>query len=180
MLPSPRSPFAREPAFTLIEVLVVLAVLASLAGIGFGAAQGIRALADLRQTRAELARVAAALESARVHWGRYPTTPDPASWYATLAGRSDPEGQPLAEPGRRFLEPAGLRLAVEPEADPANALSDPWGRAYVYVPPTSDSTAHGAAFLLFSAGPDGEPGRHHAGEPDATDPATRDNLYAPR
>ena len=180
MLPSPRSPFAREPAFTLIEVLVVLAVLASLAGIGLGAAQGVRALADLQQTRAELARLAAALESARVHLGRYPASENPASWYATLAGRSDADGQPLAEQGRRFLDPTGFRLALVDEADPANHLFDPWGRAYLYSPSSADSAGPGAPFLLFSAGPDGEPGRHHAGEPDATDPATRDNLYAPR
>ena len=180
MPPTPRSSFAREPAFTLIEVLVVLAVLASLAGIGLGAAQGVRALADLRQARVELASVAAAMESARLHLGRYPAREDPVAWYATLAGRSDADGQPLAQPGRRFLDPTGLRLALAQEADPANHLSDPWGRAYLYSPPSSDSAGPGTSFLLFSAGPDGEPGRHPAGEPDATDPAIRDNLYAPR
>lgn len=180
MPPSPRSSFAREPAFTLIEVLVVLAVLASLAGIGLGAAQGVRTLAELQQTRAELARVAAALESSRVHLGRYPQEEDPALWYGALAGRLDADGQPLADPGRRFLDPTGLRLALAREADPANHLSDPWGRAYLYTPPSSDSVGPGASFLLFSAGPDGEPGRHLAREPDPSDPATGDNVYAPR
>lgn len=178
MQPNSRFRFAREPAFTLIEVLVVLAVLASLAGIGLAAAQGARTVAELQRARAELALIAAAMESAQAHLGRYPQSEHPALWYATLAGRSTASGQPLSPPGRRLLEPAGLRLALPDEADSANHLIDPWGHAYVYRLLAGAYTARGTPFLLYSIGPDGEPGRHVEGEPDRTDPATADNLYA--
>lgn len=178
MQPSPRHSFAREPAFTLIEVLVVLVVLASLAGIGLTAAQGARAMAETQQARADLARIAAAIESTRTHLGRYPASADPASLYATLTGRADVDGRLLANAGRRLLEPAGLRLALPGEAEPNNYLVDPWGRAYVYTPPGADLGGLASPFHLYSAGPDTEPGRHRNGEPDATDLATADNLYA--
>ncbi|GAB1488444.1 hypothetical protein MASR2M8_08890 [Opitutaceae bacterium] len=170
--------FAREPAFTLIEVLVVLAVLASLAGIGMAAAQGARSMAEMQRARAELALIAGAIESARTHLGRYPESTDPQVWYGTLVGRRSASGQLLSAPGRCLIETTGLKLALPDEVDPANHLIDPWGRAYLYRPLTGDSVLRPAPFLLYSAGPDGEAGRHIESEPDRTDPATADNLYA--
>lgn len=156
----------------MVEILVVLAVLISLAGIGLAAAQGARQVAQAQRVRVELDRVAAAIEGSALHFGRFPDSTDPAVLYGILAGRLGPDGRPLGSPGRRFLEPAGFRLVLDAEDDPANHLIDPWGKAYHYRWLDPAPGGGPAGFDLYSGGPDGDPAE--------TGAAAADNLHVLR
>ena len=62
------------PAFTLIELLTVTAVIAILAGFTLSAMQGVKQRATIARAKSELAHLAQALEEYRRHYGDYPQT----------------------------------------------------------------------------------------------------------
>jgi general secretion pathway protein G len=141
--------------FSLFELLVVLAIIATLGVITFGIVQGVRRHAATARARGELAALSQALEQYRRQLGDYPQTADsPERFYQALAGRLGPTGTALH--GRSYLE--GLSLSLKDPDHPdfsANYLVDPWGRAYQYVYYTRQS---GAAplqrgYVLYSCGP---------------------------
>ncbi|MSU65560.1 MAG: prepilin-type N-terminal cleavage/methylation domain-containing protein [Opitutus sp.] len=61
-------------AFTLIELLTVIAVIAILAGIALGSVRGVKQRANIARARSELAVLAIALEEFKRHYGDYPKT----------------------------------------------------------------------------------------------------------
>jgi len=62
----------REFAFTLIELLTVIALLVILVGIAIGGLKGARLRTDLARTRADLAALTNALEEFKRLYGDYP------------------------------------------------------------------------------------------------------------
>lgn len=105
----------REAGFTLLELLVVLAILGLLAAII--APQVLRYLGSSRSqvAKVQVQNISAALELFRVDAGRYPT-PD--------------EGlKALVTP------PPGLPNWNGPYMQQATALTDPWGQPYHYAVP---------------------------------------------
>ncbi len=159
MLPPPnRLPTAPCRAFTLTELVVALALLATLAGLALGA--GRRALESTRvsRARAELAVLAAALEVRDLRRGGAWTDPDPAALLRELARPATPARG--GGPARPLLDAARFRvidLATGESGDVGSAarpaLADPWDRPYLYRPPTGS----GRRGCVFSAGPDGDP-----------------------
>ncbi len=122
----------RDAGFTLLELLVVLMVLALLAGLVaprvLGYLEGAR-----RDTAAlQIRRLTTALEYFRLDAGRYPT----------------------AEEGLAALveRPAGVARWNGPYIE-GGLPRDPWGRPYVYRAP-----AEGAPYEILSLGADGAPG----------------------
>jgi prepilin-type N-terminal cleavage/methylation domain-containing protein len=63
----------RSGSFTLVELLVVIAVILILAGLGLSAGEGVMNRAERSRTRAEIQAMAAALESYKADNGIYPS-----------------------------------------------------------------------------------------------------------
>lgn len=122
-----------QNGFTLLELLVVLAILGLLAAIV--GPQVIRYLGSSKSQAAHVQakNIAAALELYRLDAGGYPT----------------------AEQGLQALvkAPAGDSLWNGPYLTDAAGLNDPWGRPYLLKQPG----AHGEVDV-FSYGSDGAPG----------------------
>lgn len=130
--------------FTLIEILVVITVIAILAGLvapnvfrHVGTAQDATA-------RAQIEMLGAALDGYRLDNGRYPTTQQ---------GLDALRAAPNSDPRPRNWRGPYLRRDVP---------LDPWGTPYVYQSP---GTANPNGFDLMSYGADGRPG----GEGDDAD-----------
>ena len=64
----------RAPAFTLIELLIVIAVIAILTALTLGLVRGAKQRAAVAKTKAELSHLAQALEAYRRLYGDYPQT----------------------------------------------------------------------------------------------------------
>lgn len=122
-----------EAGLTLVELLVVLAILALVATLA--APQVLRYLGGARTdtARSQIASLVTAVELYQLDTGTYPT----------------------AEQGLKALidAPAGVARWRGPYLKREGALIDPWGRAYIYKVPGSKSE-----FDISSLGRDGQPG----------------------
>ena len=123
--------------FTLIEMIVVILVIAVLAGLVGPMVFGNVADAKIQGARAQIEMFGLALDAYRLDNDRYPTTEQ-----ALVALRAAPVAEPLA---RRWRGPY-LRKEVP---------LDPWGRPYIYVAP---GPSNPTAYDLYSLGRDGQPG----------------------
>jgi general secretion pathway protein G len=126
-----------RPAFTLIEVLVVVVIIAVLASIvGPNVFRHVDTAKNVT-AQAQISTLSAALDAYRLDNGRYPTTEQGlnALWVA-----------PTAEP-----RPSNWRGPYLRQPAP----SDPWGAPYVYRNP-GEHTPN--SFDLSSLGSDGAPG----------------------
>jgi general secretion pathway protein G len=124
-----------EEGFTLVELLVVLAILGLL--IGFVAPAVIRQLGSAKHKIAEqsVERIAGILDLYRLDVGSYPTTEQ------GLTGLT--------------AAPNGVAGWDGPYVKEAQGIKDPWGRVFVYRSP---SQRPGHAFDIVSLGADGKPG----------------------
>ncbi len=154
-----------------------MGVVALLGALSLGAVTILKARSDLHQARTELAVLAGAIESFRRYHGSYPQTRDPVELYAALAGWRGPRNEVLPVRVRRFLGAEGMALAAGGPDELPNVVLDPWGRPYRYGYSPGEDWAI-PAFLLYSAGPDGESGPHETGVRDPSWAADADNVYA--
>ncbi len=147
---SPTPVPASSRAFTLVELLTVIAIIAILAGLVLSTAGYIQKKAARSRAEAEIAAMEAALESYKADNGSYPRGPasdalnpntkTPASYkaasvelYRALSGdtnlnRQYDNGEPKAyfEFKPQMLEPSGS------SATTVTAIIDPWGNSYGY------------------------------------------------
>ncbi len=160
---------AKTPgAFTLLEILTVLAILTVLGGLLLGVGRRAGESAKSARARVELATFSAALETYRRLYGDYPQVLSDRSFaetasgenlYAALNGQRGPVGGTgyFAQQQRVLVQKARLTMAAPAAADTAsNYFLDPWGNPYRYAYGTAAGGWKNAAFVLFSAGPDGE------------------------
>ena len=123
--------------FTLIEVLVVIAVIAMLAAlVAPNVFQHVGTAKDAT-ARSQIELLGAALDAYRLDNGRYPTTDQGLD-----ALQNEPSIQPL---------PSNWRGPYLRKAVPV----DPWGAPFVYLSPGEINPRN---YDLFSLGADGEPG----------------------
>ena len=127
----------RRRGFTLIELLVVIVVLGVLATLV--APNVFRHVGTAKEAtaRAQIEMLGAALDAFRLDTGRYPTTEQ------GLAALWEP---PAVDPRPVNWRGPYLRKPVP---------SDPWGTAYVYRAPGTESRT---GYDLMSLGADGKPG----------------------
>lgn len=124
-----RTRLHRRSAFTLLEVMLVLVIIAAIAGIAVVNIGSFQTRAFERTAKAEISNLKSGLETYRLEVGSYPSTLD-----ALYEQPSD-----LADPSK------WMRVLKEP------VKPDPWGNAYEY-------SLNGAEYELRSLGPDKQSG----------------------
>ncbi len=159
-----------QGGFTLVELLLVMAVLAILASMGFGVASGVSDARARTRVRAELAVLAQALEQFKLRHGDYPPAAaeplsgaNAADLLAALTGgkrlRADGSGGHTLEPADpaapALLDPAVMETAKGADGNPMVFL-DPWGQPYCYLYAPGSAGWENFGYLLLCHGPDGE------------------------
>jgi len=82
----------RRSAFTLLELLAVMAIIAILVSLSFGLVRSSKQRAAIARTRGDLAALVQALEAYKRHYGDYPQTGN-AAQAAPLIGAVIAQGQ---------------------------------------------------------------------------------------
>jgi len=126
--------------FTLIEILLVVAIIGMLAGVMIFAVGGTGKRARIDTTKATLETVASALDTYQLHVGHYPSEEE--GNLSALRVRPSFDNEQLAEKW------AGPYLKKQPVDAWSNALN-----YEVQVATTTDETA--PPYRLWSNGPDG-------------------------
>lgn len=182
MSSAPPGATAKRAAFTLLELLAVIALVAILASLVLGVGRRASTAGKTARAKAELAALAAALEGYKRTYGDYPRTDDAAHLLQSLLGRRGLAGTAIS--GRVILElaPFATAGATDPFNRPASELIDPWGRPYVYVYKVPAGGWTNAGFILYSPGPDGKdaPALLPGGFADPAPRENTDNVHANR
>ena len=134
-----------QAGFTLVELLVVMAILGLLVGIAMPQLFKYYSRAKEDAARIQMQTIASGLDLFLLDVDRYPT---------------EQEGlHALVE------APANVDRWAGPYVSQPSILTDPWGRSYVYRIPSHQA---GAAYDLYTLGPDGTatgppaPANHHS------------------
>jgi prepilin-type N-terminal cleavage/methylation domain-containing protein len=127
MHPAPRSLPRKSSAFTLIELLIVVAIIAILAGLAFPAMQGAMNSGRKAAARNDVVQIATAIKNYQLEYGRLPSSEGIIA--TLLGGESSDENRR----GITFLE-AQTAKGNPPrnglDASRENYL-DSWGRPYL-------------------------------------------------
>jgi general secretion pathway protein G len=134
-LPAARVP-AGESGLTLIEMIVVLAIIALIAALIVPNVIGRPDQARVTVVNTDLKTISAALKMYRLDNGDYPSTQQGLSALAV---------RPTEAPVPPNWSPTGYLEQVP---------TDPWGQPYTYASPAKS----GAGFSILSLGKDGKPG----------------------
>jgi general secretion pathway protein G len=124
--------------FTLIEVMIVLLILLSMAGLAVFQFSGVLANAQRKSTLTYVKGLSSSLEQYKLALGQYPTTEQGLN--ALMEAPQD-----LANPAKWS----------GPYLKDSAATEDPWGSPYQYVCPGSRSRD---GYDVWSLGPDGMDG----------------------
>lgn len=173
--PGLRSSRRSHGAFTLIELLAVIAIAALLCALSVSVGGHAQETGRRARAAGELASLTAALDSYRARYGDYPRTADAGILLQSLLGRRAPDGTIVDGPV--LIDLAGFSTAEGQDLDATTRLCDPWGHpyAYAYRAPAAGWTNPG--FVLWSAGPDGETRQLEPSGYPGTTAACSDDLH---
>ncbi len=132
-----RKKASNQRGITLVELLVVLAIMALISAIVVINVLPERDRAAVRKTQIDIGIIETALDQYRLDMLNYPTSDQ---------GLDALQSLPSDERRKENYRPGGYLKG--------SALLDPWGNTYRYERPGQ----HGGAFDLFSLGADGQPG----------------------
>ena len=127
-----------QAGFTLVEMLVVIAIIGILAGLVFVNLGGKAGEARIAATSFQIKQIETALKIYRTEQGRYPTQ---AQGLSALVQKPT-------------LEPVPARYPEEPYLEGGVVPQDPWGNPYSYLIPGRQNEP----YEIISYGSDGEPG----------------------
>ncbi len=162
-------PESRE-AFTLLEMVVVLAILVVLTGVAGTVFFGQRAETEKDRARADLQIIQQGLEAYRARFGSYPKLPDDYSNYDdisepeeyllnALCGQIGPEHDDLSEasiPPMVNYSLLTFRAKDLPLTEiKKNSIIDPWDNAYEYEYSPDEESWVIFGYTLRSYGPNG-------------------------
>ena len=122
-----------DAGYTLLELLVVLGILGLIVAFAAPKVIGYLERSKTRAAEIEISNISAALDLYRLDNGSYPT----------------------ADEGLKALveKPTNARRWHGPYLNRTDGIIDPWGRPFLYTPPTE-----GNAPVVYSYGADGKPG----------------------
>ncbi len=132
---------SRRKGFTLIEILLVIALLAFLGTVSVVSLQKVRRQADKDSTQLLVNNTASAVEMYQVHMNAVPEDDDGLT---ALIEKPDDESDAEKWAGP-YLKPAQIPL-------------DSWGNELKYEKIDRDEDDYGPEFKVFSYGPDGDEG----------------------
>jgi len=130
----------RADAFSLIELMVVVAIMAILAGLTLGGLGYVNRKSAASRAQTEVAALAAAIESYNLEFGTYPASS--STLYADLTGSGTLNNNKV------FFEPSPGMVSTNGSQ---KTLVDPYGAAYVY---TTNATRNVGFFDLYCIPPD--------------------------
>ena len=134
--PSNRLHRLRHNAFTLMEMILVLAIIGILVGLGIFAMKGVVGDAEIGRATADIRTLETNIVRYRTMAGFVPTQ---AQGLEALAKK--PSGNPAPRSWRQLMD--------------ASALMDPWGHPYQYRNPGKKNQG---GYDIYSMGPDGQDG----------------------
>ena len=129
-------------AFTLLELLVVIAIIAILLGLVFPVFQGVQERAKKVQAKNDLTQIVTAVNAFYTEYGRYPTsaTTDATATYGAGSSSSKAVFDELRNTGSVtintrqivFISPAedGTQTSPKGKIGSDGQFHDPWGSAY--------------------------------------------------
>jgi prepilin-type N-terminal cleavage/methylation domain-containing protein len=155
-------------AFTLIELLTVISIIAILSAISLNVVKGVKERSSIGLAKAELAALSQALEMYKLQYGDYPqtgnatnaslsstaasTTDAQGILFNALTGKRGPTAAEVKIDGKSFIDTSRFSLQVVPSSTDtsaglplagkntvANGFVDPWGNRYLYYYKTGTS-----------------------------------------
>ena len=124
-----RPTLGAQRAFTLVELITVMAIIVLVSGLVLASGTRTNATAQSARARAELAALGSALESYKIAFGDYPRTADAAVLLQSLIGKRGPTQVEIN--GKCFLDLAPFATFgdLDPFATTSAEVVDPWGQS---------------------------------------------------
>ena len=132
-----RSRRRQRKGFTLLELMLVLAILVVLGGTVTLYFSGLRKGADADTAKSQMSILKTAVQAYQLHTGKYPT-----------------DLQGLVSPPSDLVDPSKWR---GPYLDTDEVPLDPWGQPYQFQHAPSQAGGTRDVLQFSSAGPDGAP-----------------------
>lgn len=122
-----------DDGYTLLELLVVLAILGLIVAFAAPRVIGYFERSKTHAAEIQIANISAALDLYRMDIGSYPSADDGLE--------------------ALLVKPAHVRHWRGPYLTRSDGIIDPWGRPYLYTPPSGDGEP-----VVMTYGADGKPG----------------------